>query len=279
MANELAEAQSNLTASEAKVAELEGQLSDANQKIGNLTALLNEANNNITNLTAQLANVTAQLDEAQQQIKNLTSDQVPTTIDASPLKIKVLTNGKFQVTLKDKNGNVLANKKLSIIIDGVTNSVTTDDDGIAQLSVKYSEEGIYNVVVTFIGDKVYSASVVTSKIFVVKKATSLKVSKKIVEAKKKTKKATSLKVSKKIFKAKKKTKNVKITLKSKGKALAKKKVTLKIKSKTYRAKTNSKGVATIKVKLNKKGTYKFKATFAGDGTYKAISKKGKIKIK
>ena len=279
LANELAEAQSNLTASEAKVAELEGQLSDANQKIGNLTALLNEANNNITNLTAQLANVTAQLDEAQQQIKNLTSDQVPTTIDASPLKIKVLTNGKFQVTLKDKNGNVLANKKLSIIIDGVTNSVTTDDDGIAQLSVKYSEEGIYNVVVTFIGDKVYSASVVTSKIFVVKKATSLKVSKKIVEAKKKTKKATSLKVSKKIFKAKKKTKNVKITLKSKGKALAKKKVTLKIKSKTYRAKTNSKGVATIKVKLNKKGTYKFKATFAGDGTYKAISKKGKIKIK
>ena len=68
-------------------------------------------------------------------------------------------------------------------------------------------------------------------------------------------------------------------MKSKGKALAKKKVTLKIKSKTYRAKTNSKGVATIKVKLNKKGTYKFKATFAGDGTYKAISKKGKIKIK
>ena len=190
----------------------------------------------------------------------MSSELIPTVITVNALNIKALNSGNFQVTLKDNKGNALANKTVSIIINGVTKQVTTDSAGIAKLSVKYSTAGTYNAVVTFLGDKTYSATVATGKITV-------------------TKKATKITAPKKKFKVKKKTKKVKITLKSEGKALAKKKITLTVKGKTFKAKTNSKGVATIKVKLNKRGTFKYKVKFAGDGAYKAISKKGKIVIK
>ena len=58
-----------------------------------------------------------------------------------------------------------------------------------------------------------------------------------------------------------------------------KKVTLKFNKKTFKVKTNKKGVAKVKVKLSKKKTYKFKVKFLGDSTFKKISKKGKVKIK
>ena len=253
LASELADAKSNLTAAEAKVADLTAKLAEAQ---ANVTA----AEAKVANLTAQLTNVTAQLEEAQKQIQNMTSELIPTVITADALNIKALDSGNFQATLKDNKGNALANKTVSIIINGVTKEVTTDANGIAKLSVKYSTAGTYNVVILYMGDKTYAATVATSKIVVAKKAT------KITAPKKK-------------FKVKKKTKKVKITLKSEGKALAKKKVTITVKGKTYKAKTNSKGVATIKVKLKKVGTFKYTAKFAGDGAYKAISKKGKIVIK
>ena len=302
LADELAEAQANVTAAEAEIATLEGQLADAQQQVTDLTAQLANANSNITNLTEQLANtnaqlaeaqanatslaseladakanltsaeakvanlteqlanVTAQLEEAQKQIQNLSSELIPTVITADALNIKALDSGNFQATLKDNKGNVLANKTVSIIINGVTKEVTTDANGTAKLSVKYSTAGTYNVVILYMGDKTYAATVATGKIVVAKKAT------KITAPKKK-------------FKVKKKIKKVKITLKSEGKALAKKKVTLTVKGKTFKAKTNSKGVAIIKVKLNKRGTFKYKVKFAGDGAYKAVTKKGKIIIK
>ena len=58
------------------------------------------------------------------------------------------------------------------------------------------------------------------------------------------------------------------------------KVTLKVKGKTYKAKTNSKGKATFKItKLTKKGTYKAIIKYKGNKYYKKLTKKVKIKIK
>ena len=72
-----------------------------------------------------------------------------------------------------------------------------------------------------------------------------------------------------------------MTLKnSKGKAVKKAKVTLKVKGKTYTAKTSSKGKATFKItKLTKKGTYKAVIKYKGNKYYKKATKKIKIKIK
>ena len=56
-------------------------------------------------------------------------------------------------------------------------------------------------------------------------------------------------------------------------------VSIKVNGKTFSAKTNSKGVATIKVKVSKKGKFTATAKFAGDNTYKAISKKAYFTVK
>ncbi|MDO5811257.1 MAG: peptidoglycan-binding domain-containing protein, partial [Methanobrevibacter sp.] len=95
------------------------------------------------------------------------------------------------------------------------------------------------------------------------------------------KKATpKLTAKKKTFKTTPKTKKYTIVLKDNtGKVIKKAKVTLKVKGKTYKATTNSKGKATFKItKLNKKGTFKATITYKGNKYYNKVSKKAKIKV-
>ncbi|WP_406533570.1 PKD domain-containing protein [Methanobrevibacter sp.] len=274
LTNDLAEATqkvSNLTTqleeAQANATKLNSDLVDANSKVVNLTEELGEAQANATKLQGELevandkaGNLTAQLGEAQKQIQTLSAELISTTVAANNLNIKALTSGNVQVTLK-ANGTALANKTVNVIINGVTYNGTTDDNGVAKIAVKFASAGTYYATVTFAGDDTYKSSISTSKVVV-------------------SKKATKITAPKKTFKAKTKTKKVKITLKSGSTILKSKKITLKVNGKTYTAKTNSKGVATIKVtKLTKKGTFKYTVKFAGDKAYKAISKKGKIIIK
>ena len=91
-------------------------------------------------------------------------------------------------------------------------------------------------------------------------------------------KTTALTTPTKTYKVKA-TKKLAITLKASGKPVSGKKITVKVNGKTYSAKTNAKGVATVTVKITKKGTFKYTASFAGDKNYKSISKKGTIKVK
>ena len=60
-------------------------------------------------------------------------------------------------------------------------------------------------------------------------------------------------------------------MKINGKAVKGKKITFKIKGKTYTAKTNSKGIATIKVtNLNKVGKYSVTIKYLKDTVKKSI---------
>lgn len=100
----------------------------------------------------------------------------------------------------------------------------------------------------------------------------------------KQKASTKMTVSKsKTYKTKTYTKSYKVTLKSDKKAIKKVYVYLTIKNKKYKktfsAKTNTKGVATIKIKgLTKKGTYTATLSFKGNRNYNAVKNTLNIKI-
>ena len=187
-------------------------------------------------------------------------DPVDTAITASDITATAKIAKTLSITLKDANGNALANKAVKVTVNGKTSTVTTDDNGVAKVTVNYAKAGTYYYTFTYLGDNDYKASLKPVKVTVNKQAT----------------KAT---FAKKTFKVKA-TKKISFTLKdSKGKAIAKKKITFKVNGKTYTAKTNSKGVATVKIVIKKKGKYTATAKFAGDTTYKAISKKATITIR
>ena len=95
------------------------------------------------------------------------------------------------------------------------------------------------------------------------------------------KEITKVTAKKKTFKLSLKTKKYTMTLKNKrNKVLKDKKVILKVKGKTYKAKTNSKGKATFKItKLNKKGTFNALVKYKGSSYYQPSSQKVKITVK
>lgn len=160
---------------------------------------------------------------------------------------------KLTVTLKDVDGKVLANKKVTITIKGKTYSATTNSKGQASFAIS-NTKGSYSVAIKFAGDNTYSSS--TKKI-------TVKVVTPII-------KAISTKV--------KKGKYLQISFKTNNKKVIKNtKVTVKINGKTYTLKTNSKGIAKLKLKLKKK-TYSVKVAFKSASVYGKTTKTFKVKV-
>ena len=208
---------------------------------------------------------------------NVSKRSSPHVISESTL----IGNDEFKVVLIDNDYNPLANKLVKFIVmsnndEILTATSKTNDDGEAKLSgLSKLSNGEYTVKIIF-GDDYFKESSLTKKITIKrepnKKATN-NATKKIV------KKASKLIVSKKTFKKSKKVKKLTAKLKSGKKAIKGKKIIFKINKKSYKAKTNKKGVATVKIKLYKKKTYKVIVRFAGDKYYKAAKKTSKVIIK
>ena len=170
--------------------------------------------------------------------------------------------------LKDISGKVIDSADLTYSINnGTAVKVVTDENGAFTIN---AESG--KVVVNFAGTSQFAASENSVTLAPTTQTVTQTVTKTVA------KKSVTLKAPKATFKVKK-VKKVKITLKSAGKAVAGKKITINVNGKAFSAKTNKKGVATIKVKLTKKGTYSYVASFAGDKTYDAGLKAGKIVVK
>lgn len=188
--------------------------------------------------------------------------KVATKLTASKVTATYNVAKKLVITLKDKNGKALANKKVTVKVGSISKTLTTNSKGQVSLNVATLVPKTYTATISFKEDANYKGSSLSSKVTVSKGAAKL-------AAKSKT------------FKAKAKTKKLSVTLKdSKNRALNGKKLTIKVNGKTYTAKTNKKGVATFRItKLSKKGTFKSKIAFKGDKWYKAISKNVKIKVK
>jgi hypothetical protein len=185
----------------------------------------------------------------------------PLTAKLSASDVKMTYNAAVK-SMTVKASNIADGSVISVKINGKTlNGIVKDGKAVIKMPAKLAAKK-YAAAITYAGnDNVTSASAKANVI--------------VLKAKPKmtAKKAT--------FKAKKKTKKYSIVLKdNKKKALKKVKVTLKVKGKTYKAKTNAKGKATFKItKLTKKGTYKAKVKFAGNANFKAVSKTVKIKVK
>ena len=145
------------------------------------------------------------------------------------------TSGKYFKVRLTSDGQPLANKQVKITINGKTYTKTTDKNGYASMKISLAPKA-YTVKAT------YGNVTITKKVAV----------KSIITAKNINAKRSA------------KTVKIKVALKKvNGKYLKNKKVTLKFNKKTFKAKTNKKGVVTFtiknsvykKLKVNKKYTY------------------------
>lgn len=72
----------------------------------------------------------------------------------------------FKVTLKDTDGNLLANKTVSLKVNGKTYSGITGDKGISLITTKALERGKYTVTAKFNGDTDYTSHSFSGKVAV-----------------------------------------------------------------------------------------------------------------
>ena len=189
------------------------------------------------------------------------------TIIAKNANYIINYGGKYSITLKHSNGKALSNQNVSFTLNGKNIGLAkTNAKGIATIkltakTLKQVKSGKKKLIIKYNSSNCNAVNK-TVKINVKKEKTK-------IVAKKKT------------FKKSTKVKKYVVSLKNtKGKAIKKAKVTLKVKGKTYKAKTNSKGKATFKItKLNKKGKFKATIKFKSNSCYLGSTKKAAITVK
>lgn len=169
----------------------------------------------------------------------------------------VIKNKYLNVTLKDSNKKVIANKKIKLTINGKTLSATTNSKGIAKFKISEAAK-TYKINIKFDGDSTYNSASKTLNLRVIAKPVYTKL----------TLAETGII----------RNEQLKIYLKTNaGKAIAKQKLTITIDGKTYTRTTDSKGLA--KLKLNKSSKiYDVTIKYAGKGNYIPTSKKSKINV-
>ena len=195
------------------------------------------------------------------QTANITVNKAKTVLTANAVTTVYNVNKYLTITLKDVYGNPLKDVEVGVNFNGVK-YLTTDKNGQIKIPTKVVSPNKYNVKITFDGNANYLKSSTSSKV-VIKKASS------------------KITAAKKTFKAKTKVKKYAVVLKDiTNSPIINTKLTLKVKGKTYSAKTNYKGKAVFKItKLNKKGTYKAVIKFNGNKYYLKSTKNTKITVK
>ncbi|WP_298523474.1 pseudomurein-binding repeat-containing protein [uncultured Methanobrevibacter sp.] len=185
----------------------------------------NDSDNGVTSLAVSSSEI-----EVYGAASNVSSTvQLSDTIIAKDITKYYKGSTQYTATFKDLSGNVLKNTNVKITINGVTYTKKTNANGVASLAVNL-KPGTYTVVA--VNPKTNYKLTTKFKVLTTIKAND--VTKVYTDSKKFT--ATFLTSS--------------------GKALANKNIKFKINGKTYTAKTNSKGVASLSMTTLNKGTYK-----------------------
>ena len=161
------------------------------------------------------------------------SDNIP--MDHSPnhssLRLQndtVYYGNQAQYLLKDISGNPLANAKVTISINGMDYEKTTDNNGIAKLTIKLISNKKYNITASYKGDSQIPAMTSRNVLTVIPTITAEDVEK--------------------IFRNK--TQYYPKLTDSNGKALKDTNVTMNINGVFYTKTTNDKGIATQNINLN-----------------------------
>ena len=194
----------------------------------------------------------------QTNINSIVVNKLQSVVSAANVNT-VYNGGKYLiVTLRDSNGIALAGRDVTVVLNSKEIKGKTDSNGQFKVSTNALAPKTYFATISFAGDANHLSS---------KAAATVKVTK--ATPKMTAKKATL------------KNKKYTITLKdNQNKAMKKVKVTLKVKGKTYKAKTNAKGKATFKItKLTKRGKYTAKVKFKGNKNFKAVTKSVKLTVK
>ena len=203
--------------------------------------------------------------------------QLNTTTTANAATFVINYGGTYKAIVKSNNKG-LAGVKVSFILNGkIIGSATTDSNGVATIKLtaaqlKSAGAGSRALTSLFAGNKNYKASSITKTIKINKEAT----------------KFINVKSVKKSYKSTAKSMQLTATLKdSKNKVVKSQWVYFKVNNKkTYKVKTNSKGVATLSLnaakikacKINKRGNYKFTVTFKTTKVYNQATKRGTLKV-
>lgn len=199
--------------------------------------------------------------------------RIPTRIvceDMVTTAVDPVTDGRigeyFCFNLTDVNGNPISNMPMQIgfngkIYDYEHNNISTDENGTARLQINLGYKGDYTFAICFLGNDKYNASFSVAKITVNTQTPVISCSNRYT------------------FKSSAKSKKISVSLKSaRKKPLVNKKIKMVLNGRTYSAKTDSNGVATINVSLSTKKTYSFTVKYAGDSTFSAVTKTGKLII-
>ena len=205
---------------------------------------------------------------------NFTVNPQSTCIRANDASYIINYGGTYKVNFDP----LLEGVNITFTINGKNISSTlTDKSGIAVINLSPSQlssigAGSHNMIVSFAGNKNYLPFNTTVKVSINKENTLF----------------SNVKSVKKYYKSNAKAIQLTATLKnSKNKVIKNQWVYFKVNNKkTYKVKTNSKGVAKLTLnrakikacKLNTKGNYKFTVTYNTTKTFKQATKNGRLKV-
>ena len=196
-------------------------------------------------------------------LSNYNDASVESKLTVSPrLDVMISINSNMYVkgilgTLKDSNGNVIGNKKVSVKLGSTTYSIISNDDGKLVLPAD-AKAGSYQATVNSPAEGKYSENTLTSKVLIVNPISGGK--------------------NYSVYYGNTVKYKVSI-LDTKGKAVgAGKVVNFKVNGKTIKSKTDKSGYATASVKLGV-GKYTIAATYGGVSTSNNIVFKATLSAK
>ena len=200
--------QNQLTSNDADAASGENTLSSANSSADGIVS--EDSGNNM--VSAESSSIVA-------------ADKVSTTLSVANAHYGK-SSTIFDVTLKDSNGNILANQKVILKVNKKSYSGFTNDKGIASIKTASLKVGSYTLALSYGGNSNYSSSSLSKKVKVLSSAVGSDLTKYYGFASK-----------------------YQIKFWKDNQALSNTKVSFKVSGRTYTAKTDEDGVATVYLNL------------------------------